>query len=119
MMIGAVIGNMDNFPQARKLFSEFQKSRKYSDLEEALDILDELLLGDDRKRAENLKATIDRFFNDVRIQLLEKYNIRDFESPTNDALNLLVNSVSEYDSISLQNLMSFYIRPILSKENSK
>jgi hypothetical protein len=108
---------MDDFSRAQQLFVEFQKNQKNSVLEEILDLLDELLLGADKQRAENLKATIDRFFNNERKQIFGKYNIRDFVSPQNDVLSLLANSVSEPDLKRVQNLMSYYVRPILQSRD--
>ena len=100
---------MDDFSQAQKLFAEYQRTRNDDTLIEALDILDELLLGDDRKRVENLKGTIERFLNNELKNIMEKYNIRDFETPENDVLSLLSGSASEDDLEKVSSILRIVI----------
>ena len=101
---------MDDFSEAQKLFIEFQNTHKWSVLAEALDILDELVQRDDRKRAENLKGTIDRFMKNEWKQIVEKYNIHDFQSPTNDLLSLLGNSATEDDLERVLGIIGYRVR---------
>ena len=101
---------MDDFSQAQKLFSEFQKTWNYSTLDKALDILDELLEGDDKKRAENLKGTIDRFMKNEAKKIMDKYNIRDFASTGDDFISLLACATSEDDLLRIRSIMGYMLR---------
>ncbi len=77
---------MDDFTEAQRLFREYEKDGKADALEEAVEILDEIIEagGTDAQRASNLKTTIGKQVDAEVERLKEKSNITDFSGKLKD-----------------------------------
>jgi hypothetical protein len=100
---------MDDFKRAQALFSQFQKTFYWPTLEEALNILDELI-EEGFSQAQNLEKTINRFMVNEKNKIMEKYNIKDFDIPHYDRLILLIDSTNDQDFAKLKGILQYFLR---------